>query len=1185
MQKIQLTFSVLLFWITFFTILPYTTHAQVKKDTLLASQYFKKADSLFTEGNLKNAVEYFNKALPIYEKATVWGKVADCYNKISSIQKYKSDFKESLESANNALKICNQYLKSNNKHKANAYDNIGHYYEQSISDYKTAAEYFNKAFRIRNKIFPKNHESIALSFDKIGVLYHRQGLILKALENYKKCLDIRIKVFGENHVITSESYSRIALVYNNQGKYHEAISYYKKAIEINIQTYGENHIQLAKLYSRLADIYQYLSEYEETERLLKKALKIRTNKKAENRENLAFLYYDFGTLYKDTGKYDLSIRFYEKALALELELFGEENIYVANTYYSLGLLYGKMGFNNKKLEYQYKSLEIYLNKGRKNANIGKIYNSIGNALSEEGSYEKAMQFYKKSRDIAIQKFGEDHYQVATASFGIARMHFVRKEYQKALELFNKDLSVALNNYGEKHPKVATTYIHIGNINLAKKDYKNASKYYLKALSINQNRYGTDYYEITSILDKLGNLNREIDKYDKAIDYFKESLKIRKKAYSSPNKFIAQSYINIAQTFFESKEYQGAILNFEQAEKANIKNETNDTYILNSINNYLDLKKQLIISEGKAKTYVALYKQGHKNNNLNNAIVAYQKADTLINHIRKTHTNYKDKIVFSKKVKEVYHGAITAQLLVYKNQKDSKALEEAFYYAEKSKSNTLKESLTSSKAKNFAGLPEKIVALEKKLRNYNSFYQSKIIEEQSEKQIDSSKITHYESELFTINRRQDSLTNVLEKEYPKYYKLKYKNDIVTVSKVQQQLDNKTTVLEFFTADSVTYAFTVSKNNINVQELKTPTLEKDIVSFRKTITDKNLNIYQKEGCQLYKTLIEPIQDQLQGNRLIIIPDGPLWYLNFDLLLTDYSYSEEENTIIHPKEYALLLKDYAITYANSTNLLFDQQTSTVQDDLKQECLAFSFSNTTDTISKPLISFKILRSAGTDLPGTRKEIKAISDIIDGQYYYGSEATEANFKKNVNQYNILHLALHGEVNNERPENSKLFFTKNKDSLEDNLLYSHELFALNIPAELTVLSACNTGTGKIAKGEGIMSLGTAFQYAGTKSLLLTSWAVSDETTPALMQYFYANLKEGMLKDKALQQAKLQYINSKEFEYLAEPFYWGGFYLVGDTTAMQFNNNTQLYWVLGLGAVAVILLVVFLYRRRIKNVEL
>lgn len=134
-----------------------------------------------------------------------------------------------------------------------------------------------------------------------------------------------------------------------------------------------------------------------------------------------------------------------------------------------------------------------------------------------------------------------------------------------------------------------------------------------------------------------------------------------------------------------------------------------------------------------------------------------------------------------------------------------------------------------------------------------------------------------------------------------------------------------------------------------------------------------------------------------------------------------------------------------------MFDIFKSDQESKTLQECLAFSFSDSTQITETRAIDLGTLRDAGEDLPDTRKEIRAISNIIDGQYYFGSQAIEANFKKNAGQYSILHLALHGDVDNEQPENSKLYFTKSKDALEDNLLYSHELFALDIPAELTVL--------------------------------------------------------------------------------------------------------------------------------------
>ncbi len=1173
MKLLKCYFTTFLFSISFFVTSIYTIHAQSVNDTIVASQYLKKADSLFIEQKYKSSTEFFSKALSIYKKEKVWEKVAHCYNKISTNHKYIPDLKNSLESANNALEISQQYLNKNNRHEARAYDNIGHYYELSTSDYKKASEYFNKAFEIRKKIFPENHEDIALSYDKLGLLFFKKkGEVSKTLENYKKSLAIRKKIFDKDHIAIAASYKGLANIFRFQGKYKKAILYYNKELKIRIQKYGENHISIATLYRELADVYMSLSEYEKSESLLKKALEIRSNSNVNDRKALGILYNTFGTLYQTTGKHDISVNYYKKSLTLLIELFGEENINVAGIYFGLGKLYRIMGFNDKALYYQYKALKICLAKSKKNPNLGIIYNEIGATLELTGEYEKAFQFYKKSRDLVVEKFGKDHFQVSIGTCNMANIYREQENYEKALELLQTSLSIEINNLGERNPNIALDYMGFGNVYLAKKQYTKASDYYLKALAIQQSIFGNDHNDVAYSFERLGELNKKIKKFDTAMLYFNEALDINKYIYSEPNQFIAASYEQIGQLYNETKAYQKALLTFKKAEKANTKNAIDTLNVNSLISNSLNINQLLNITNGKAKTYMALYKQGKSIKDLTNAIVLYQQADTLINHLRKTHTNYKDKIAFSKTAKNIYLGAITAQLLAYKHQKHSKALEEAFYYAEKSKSNTLKEFLTNSNAKSFAGLPESIVALEKELRTYDSFYQSKIIEEQSKKQIDSSKITYYENELFRINRRQDSLTDILEKEYPKYYQLTYKNDIVTVSKIQEQLDDRTTILEFFTSDSTTYAFTISKNDITVQELSTPKLTKQVETFRKSIIAKDTEAFKTQSHTLYRQLIAPISKKLVGDQLIIIPDESLWHLNFELLLT------QNNGSNNPSLFPYLLKEYAITYANSTNLLFSPVKNNVTSEIRQECLAFSFSDSTQTTDTRAISLSTFRNSKMDLPGTREEIRKISDIVDGQYYYGSQAIEANFKKNVGQYNILHLALHGEVDNERPENSKLFFTKSKDTIEDNLLYSHELFALDIPAELTVLSACNTGTGKIAKGEGIMSLGTAFQYAGTKSLLLTSWEVSDTTTPELMKYFYANLKAGMNKGKALQQAKLQYLSTANTNRL-DPFYWGAFYLVGDPAPMHFNNASILYWSVGIGIVLLLLFIGFWYRKR------
>ncbi len=982
-------------------IICHTAHAQVEKDTLLASQYFKKGDSLLIDAKYGESIKLFRKALPIYKEIKAWEKVASCYNKISENQWRKYDDEESLINAKKALKTSSKYLK-NNIEEAIAYGNIGVYHRYSL-DYETAIENYNKALTIKQKIAPKPYKEISVSYGRIGTIFLLKGEYDKSLLFLKRALSLGIKVYGKSHKNIGYSYNEIGRVYISKKEYEKALDYFKKALTI---------------------------------------------------------------------------------------------------------------FSNKT------NLQI---------EAASSLNNIGVALRGKKKYYEALKYYNRALDIYLKVYAKEHVRVSNSYYNIGLIHHDLKEYENALEYYNKALTIRLTKLGKNHSYVANSYFLMGWSYYEKHEYENSLIHYKKSLDIN--------------------------------------LKL-----SSPNPtMIATLYHFTGDIFNRKGEYHKALHYYQLALEANtLINKTNK----NNVNQFFDLNIALEISLNQAKAFQKLYQQDNNLKDLQQSINTYKKADTLIHKIRQELSKPKDKLEFAKITKEVYTGAIETELLFNTIHKKHNDLNNIFYYLEQSKANILKELLNNSSAINFAGLSVELVELEKSLKTDLSFYQSRVNKEQAKSQLDTLKIRKYENKLFDINRRQDSLTQILEKNYPKYHQLKYQNDIVSVTDIQQQLDDKTTVLEFFTGDNISYAFTISKHNITVKELSTPKLTEQVEAFRKSIIDQDVRSYKKQANILYQKLIAPIVDELIGDELIIVPDGPLWHLNFDLLLTQ---KDDSN---NPALLSYLLNDYAITYANSANLLFAPFTTNKQSEILQECLAFSFSDSTQTTATNTVRLATLRDAGGDLPGTREEIRAIADIIDGQYYYGSQAVESNFKNNASRYNILHLALHGEVDNERPENSKLYFTKSKDTIEDNLLYSHELFALDIPAELTVLSACNTGAGKIAKGEGIMSLGNAFQYAGTKSLLLTNWEVSDKTTPDVMKYFYINLKAGMNKGKALQQAKLQYLATADINRTA-PFYWGAFYLVGDAAPMHFENNTLVYWAMGLGVLGIIILVGFWYRRKNK----
>ncbi len=728
-----------------------------------------------------------------------------------------------------------------------------------------------------------------------------------------------------------------------------------------------------------------------------------------------------------------------------------------------------------------------------------------------------------------KRFGKDYYELTRSYQNLARVYRLQGVFDKAFDLQMRSLKVCERVLGENSERVIKTYQYLGSLSLDQKNYDQAVSFYKKALNLSMNLFGEN------------------------------------------NNLIAHLYQNLGEVFIQRKELQMALLNFQKAEDI-----YNQNLVFGNTVQNINAFNMLSLLNSKSKALFKLFELNNSLEVLQNCIDSYKKAEYLVKVIRQDLNKFDDKVIFSKTTQELYEGAIKAQLSLFELENNDQNLKNALELSEKSKSNTLKEFLSISEIKKTTELSPELSQLEYELRTERAYYRSKLSEASFNKMGDSSKLISYESHLFDISRKQDSLKEMLEKNYPKYHNLKYNNDVISVQQIQEKLDEKTTILEFFTTDSTIYAFTVSKNNMSVNELAVERLTDKIEDLRTTIIKKDIKTYKKQSYQLYKELIAPLKDKLVGNKLVIIPDGSLWHLNFDLLLS------KQDATNNPALLSYFLKEYIITYANSATLLFSENVDTV-DTLakKEECLAFSFSDSTLSTEVRTIPLASLRNSKIDLPGTRKEIKAIADIVDGTYYYGSEAVERNFKKEANQYSILHLALHGEVDDKHPENSKLYFTKNKDTIEDNILYSHELFALNIPAELTVLSACNTGSGKIAKGEGIMSLGNAFQYAGTKSLLLSSWEVSDQTTPELMKYFYANLKTGMHKGKALQQAKIQYLKHADINR-THPFYWGGFYLVGDTSPIQFSDTHFLYWTVGFVILTTLVLFFLWYRKKNKN---
>ncbi|MFH1195527.1 MAG: CHAT domain-containing protein [bacterium] len=198
---------------------------------------------------------------------------------------------------------------------------------------------------------------------------------------------------------------------------------------------------------------------------------------------------------------------------------------------------------------------------------------------------------------------------------------------------------------------------------------------------------------------------------------------------------------------------------------------------------------------------------------------------------------------------------------------------------------------------------------------------------------------------------------------------------------------------------------------------------------------------------------------------------------------------------------------------------------------------------------------SDNTELPKllySTSEVERIAEMLDGDIIFENKLIKQQLLKRLEDYDILHFATHAEVNDLVPLSSNLKINSENDSTGS--IYLYEIYGLNLKAQMAVLSACNTGIGKMIKSEGMISLARAFKYANCSSVITSLWEVGDKSTSEIMTGFYSSLIKNQPKDIALREAKLKYINESNSK-TASPYYWAGIIPMGDSSPLHFKDNS------------------------------
>ena len=967
----------------------------------------------------------------------------------------------------------------------------------------------------------------------------------------------------------------------------------EKRIKIEHINTNESHPHFKGIYNgSLAHLFAFYGELDSLEQYYTKSCQYYTSNKMPQLEGklnttLAFEFYMLDDL-------QVAQRFLKKAETILQEWLKPQNLDLPTIYNIQTLVYYSLGEFDKALKSNLISITTLENDSSVYPlDLAYEYNNLATIYGSLKDYNNSLDYYLKALNIIESSDNYPKTESASLVYNIAATYYEHNNFKAAKEAFLKSITYLdlsdeknkdiLGDYINNYHQLINCYNYFGQLD--------SSEYYVKkALKLNQ----SFPYRITTTYINYSRLFLTQKKYSNAKEYALKAISKGLEAYGTKNKFISVAYNILSDINISQNNYKKALINTQKALEAisidfsNSKGVSNPDLakvlnkgeLLSTLGRKLNILKQLYQQESPLVT--------------GNDIFATAKltAEALEQMNRKMKDVNSKRGSLDRQALPLFEAAISSALDVANKTGNKAYINEAFMLSERSKSMLMADAMQGAMASSLGGIPDSLL---KKLDDLQeAFADAEKQRFEAKTAGDTDKEKEMEAVVFDCKHHLNLLEHSLEEQYPKYKTLKMKSSVASVTDIQDALSPNTTFIEYFEGENDIYAFAINKKEVSVEVIpKEEDFKLNIFSFQKSLMDIKAftaqpgivyNAFIKKSYYFYSKLIEnAIKEHVKTERLIIVPDGQLGYLPFEVLISESMPLLKQGTDQGAdfSKLPYLVRDYKVSYNYSGTLLIAQQAkkgNIINGNILALAPSYASTATPNWREKREVD---LRKTLIELPGAIDEVTKLEELYSGQFYVGQEANESIFKDCAPKHGILHLAMHGLVDQKDPEYSGLALTEDQSKEEDNFLYAYEIKQLGLQAGLVVLSACETGIGKYQRGEGVVSIGRGFMYAGAPSLLMTLWSLNDQSGAVIIEQFYKNLSEGMEKDEAIRQAKLFYLDNYPSEY-THPFMWAAFVQVGDYSSIQINHKSNWNYYI-IGAVVSLLLFLLLMLKTRKKV--
>ncbi len=817
---------------------------------------------------------------------------------------------------------------------------------------------------------------------------------------------------------------------------------------------------------------------------------------------------------------------------------------------------------------------------RDSSSIASNMNNIGVSFYERGDYQQAVAYYLEALRLKelINRHnpGRERLITTLGNMGLPLIYLSR--YPEALQYVRAAYAITktMDTY-------ADTIVHITSCNnlafahSGLKQHDKALQFAEEALGLYQadnEETVITYWVLAKVLLAMGNLNE-------AKQYAQQGIALGHKLWGNESVYLSILYVLLAEVEQQFNQTSDALQYTQKGLNALTKADIGHDLTLNpaplAVTNHVEL---LYALSNKVKL-LSLWAEGLPTEDARKQYyaTALNTVELLVHIMDSLRTGYVSEVSKQKMNDihyEVFEEALAICQALYAIDHDRQYIEKALHFAEKSKSTLLINAIKEDEARLSQVIPEAELAKERELyyRMHHLAVRRKRIENENSNGFNKAQQAIYDEILkqqFAAKHAYEVFTDSLKQYYNEYYRILYGRQVLAIGQLQQSLQSskKQAFIEYFQGNKQLYLFIVTKNDI---EMRAVPLDKQFYAQHQQFLGAINQRYPHEAQQrvadsgyvtsahyLYKALLQPVAEVTGGlpQALIVVPDGILTSIPFEALLTQAVTSNKVNFSSLP----YVIKTTNVSYAYSAIVQNENNKSTFAKHAIR-CLGMAPSYGND-------QFNALAQRGGNLELTfnELEVKSISALFEGKYLYKAQAVKDSFLLHGAGYDVIHLAMHGILDNADAMNSNLLFaTGNTSNMFEQRLFAYEVVGLDLKQTgMVVLSACQTGVGAYQRGEGVMSLARTFMFAGTPSLMMTLWKIQDRASADLMGKFYSNIKEGTSKDESLRAAKLEYIEN-EYEEFTHPYFWAGYVIIGNQQPLVKHPSKAILVMIGLAII-------------------